>query len=131
MVKGRSDLFLRLEIIKKIIGVCILAITLPQGLIIFCYGTIVSSMISLIINTYYTGKLIQIGYWRQMKDLLPTLALSFLLFGSIHLITYFISNLYLQIACGGLTGAIVYIGGAIFFKFKELNDVKYMLKRKA
>lgn len=131
MVKGRSDLFLRLEIIKKIIGVCILAITLPQGLIIFCYGTIVSSMISLIINTYYTGKLIQMGYWRQMKDLLPTLALSFLLFGSIHLITYFISNLYLQIACGGLTGAIVYIGGAIFFKFKELNDVKYMLKRKA
>lgn len=131
MVKGRSDLFLRLEIIKKIIGVYILAITLPQGLIIFCYGTIVSSMISLIINTYYTGKLIQMGYWRQMKDLLPTLALSFLLFGSIHLITYFISNLYLQIACGGLTGAIVYIGGAIFFKFKELNDVKYMLKRKA
>ena len=131
MVKGRSDLFLRLEIIKKIIGVCILAITLPQGLIIFCYGTIVSSMISLIINTYYTGKLIQMGYWRQMKDLLPTLALSFLLFGSIHFITYFISNLYLQIACGGLTGAIVYIGGAIFFKFKELNDVKYMLKRKA
>lgn len=131
MVKGRSDLFLRLEIIKKIIGVCILAITLPQGLIIFCYGTIVSSMISLIINTYYTGKLIQIGYWRQMKDLLPTLALSFLLFGSIHLITYFISNLYLQIACGGLTGAIVYIGGAILFKFEELNDVKYMLKRKA
>lgn len=131
MVKGRSDLFLRLEIIKKVIGVCILTITLPQGLIVFCYGTIVSSMISLIINTYYTGKLIQVGYWHQIKDLLPTLALSFLLLGSIHLITYFISNLYLQIVCGGITGGIVYLGGAIFFKFEELNDVKYMLKRKA
>lgn len=131
MVKGRSDLFLRLEIIKKVIGLCILAITLPQGLIIFCYGNIVSSMISLIINTYYTGKLIQVGYWRQMKDLVPTLVLSFLLFGSVHLTTYYISNLYLQIICGGITGAIIYLGGAIFFKFEELNDVKYMLKRKA
>lgn len=131
MVKGRSDLFLRLEIIKKIIGVCILAITLPQGLIIFCYGTIVSSMISLIINTYYTGKLIQVGYWRQMKDLLPTLMLSFLLFATAHLTTCFISNLYLQIICGGISGVIVYLGGAILFKFEELNDVKYMLKRKA
>ena len=130
-VKGRPDLILRLEIIKKIIGVCILAITLPQGLIIFCYGTIVSSMISLIINTYYTGILIQVGYWRQMKDLLPSLILSLLLFGTTHLTTYFISNLYLQIVCGGVAGAIVYLGGAILFKFEELNDVKYMLKRKA
>jgi len=131
MVKGRSDLFLRLEIIKKVIGVCILAITLPQGLIIFCYGTIVSSMISLIINTYYTGKLIQVGYWRQMKDLIPTLILSFLLLGSIHFTNSLISNLYLQIICGGIVGFIVYASGAILFKFEELNDVKYMLKRKA
>lgn len=131
MVKGRSDLFLRLEIIKKVIGVCILAITLPQGLVVFCYGTIVSSMIALVINTYYTGKLIQVGYWRQMKDLLPILMLSFLLFGTVHLTTYYISNLYLQIVCGGIAGGIVYLGGAILFKFEELNDVKYMLKRKA
>lgn len=130
MVKGRSDLFLRLEIIKKVIGVCILAITLPQGLIIFCYGTIVSSMISLIINTYYTGKLIKVGYWRQMKDLIPTLTLSFLLLGSIHFTNSLISNLYLQIICGGIVGFIVYVSGAILFKFEELNDVKYMLKRK-
>lgn len=131
MVKGRSDLLLRLEIIKKTIGICILAITLPQGLVVFCYGTIVSSMIALVINTYYTGKLIQVGYWRQMKDLLPILLLSFLLFGTIHLTTHFIFNLYLQIICGGIAGGIVYLGGAILFKFKELNDVKYMLKRKA
>lgn len=130
IVKGRSNLFLRLEIIKKIVGISILAITLPQGLIVFCCGTIVSSMISLIINTYYTGKLIHLGYLKQMKDLLPTLTLSFFLFGTIHLTNYFISSLYLQIICGGIVGMIVYLGGAILFKFKELNDVKYMLKRK-
>lgn len=131
MVKGRSDLFLRLEIIKKIIGISILAITLPQGLIIFCYGTIVSSMISLIINTYYTGKLINVGYFKQMADLLPILGLSFILFGTVHLTNHIISNLYLQILCGGAIGCIVYLGGAILFKFDELKDVRYMLKRKS
>lgn len=71
MVKGRSDLFFRLEIIKKITGISILLITLPMGLVPFCYGGIFSSMVALIINTYYTGKLIHIGYIKQMKDLLP------------------------------------------------------------
>ena len=130
MVKGRSDLFLRLEIIKKIIGLSILTITLPQ-LIIFCCGNILSSIISLIINTYYTGKLIHIGLFKQMRDLMPIIILSLVMFGVILLANHFITNLYIQIIIGGIIGVTVYLGGAILFKFKELNDVKYMLKRKA
>lgn len=129
-VKGRSDLFLRLEIIKKIVGVSILAITLPHGLIVFCCGSVVSSLIALIINTYYTGKLINVGYFKQMRDLLPIVLLGLVMFAIIHLSNYLISNMLLQIICGGILGAIVYIGGAILFKFSELDDVKYMLKRK-
>lgn len=131
MVKGRSDLFLRLEIIKKIIGLSILTITLPQGLIIFCCGNILSSIISLIINTYYTGKLIDIGFFKQMRDLMPIAVLGLVMFGIILLANHFIINLYIQIIIGGIIGAIVYLGGAILFRFEELNDVKYMLKRKA
>ena len=56
-VKGRPDLFLRLEIIKKIIGIFILLITVPLGIKAMCYGGIISSIICLIVNTYYTGKL--------------------------------------------------------------------------
>lgn len=131
MVKGRSDLFLRLEVIKKVIGVSILVFTLPHGLIIFCTGNILSSMISLIINTYYTGKLINVGYFKQMGDLLPIFALSLALFGTIHLSNYFIDNMYFQILIGGILGGTVYLGGALLLKFKELEDVKYMLKRKS
>lgn len=131
MVKGRSDLFLRLEIIKKIIGLSILVFTLPQGLVIFCIGNILSSMVSLIINTYYTGKLINVGYLKQMGDILPIFALSLALFGTVHLLNYFIDNMYLQILSGGIFGGAVYWGGAFIFKFKELEDVKYMLKRKS
>lgn len=130
-VKGRTDLFLRLEIIKKIIGLAILVITLPQGLIIFCIGRIISSMVSLVINTYYTGKLINVGYFKQMGDLLPIFTLSMVMFGIILISNHIIDNMYLQILVGGILGGAVYLGGAFLLKFKELDDVKYMLKRKS
>lgn len=130
-VKGRTDLFLRLEIIKKIIGLAILVITLPQGLIIFCIGRIISSMVSLVINTYYTGKLINVGYFKQMGDLLPIFTLSMIMFGIILISNHFIDNMYFQILIGGILGGAVYLGGAFLFKFKELDDVKYMFKRKS
>ena len=130
MVKGRSDLFFRLEIIKKITGISILLITLPMGLVPFCYGGIFSSMVALIINTYYTGKLIHIGYIKQMKDLLPIFSLSMFVWIVIHISNYFISNYIVQLIVGGSVGVIVYLGFAFLFKFDELNDVKYLLKRK-
>lgn len=129
-VKGRSDLFLRLEIIKKITGLSILCISLPMGLVAFCCGNILSSMISLVINTYYTGKLIHVGYWKQMKDLLPIFSLSFVIWLAIHAVNYFISNMILQIIVGGLLGFVLYIGIAYLMKFSELDDVKYLLNRK-
>ena len=72
-VKGRTDLFFRLEVIKKIIGLSILIVTLPLGLVVFCIGGIISSLVCLVVNTYYTGKLINVGYLKQMRDLFPTL----------------------------------------------------------
>lgn len=71
MVKGRSDLFFRLEVIKKIYGFTMLCCTLPFGLVAFCCGGIISSILSLFVNTYYTGKIIQVGFMKQMKDLMP------------------------------------------------------------
>ena len=130
-VKGRTDLFFRLEVIKKIIGLSILVVTLPLGLVVFCIGGIISSLVCLAVNTYYTGKLINVGYLKQMRDLFPTLLLSLVLFGVILALNQFISNYLLQILVGGTVGSLVYLGGAFLFKFDELNDVKYMLKRKS
>lgn len=130
-VKGRTDLFFRLEVIKKIIGLSILVVTLPLGLVVFCIGGIISSLVCLAVNTYYTGKLINVGYLKQMRDLFPTFFLSLVLFGVILALNQFISNYLLQILVGGTVGSLVYLGGAFLFKFDELNDVKYMLKRKS
>lgn len=70
-VKGRSDLFLKLEVMKKIIGVIILFITIPYGVLAMCFGLSVTSYFSLLLNTYYTARLTSISQWQQCKDLLP------------------------------------------------------------
>lgn len=67
-VKGRSDLFLRLEIVKKIIAVAILFASIPFGIIGICISKVVYTQIAVYINTYYTGKLLGLGYWIQFKD---------------------------------------------------------------
>lgn len=129
-VKGRSDLFLRLEIWKKVLGLTVMACTLPFGLVYFVSAGIASSLICLFINTYYTGKLINVGFGKQMRDLLPTFSLSLLIFAIVLTMNQFIHNLWLQLIIGGAVGVGVYIGAAILFKFPELKDVKYMLSKK-
>lgn len=129
-VKGQSGLFFRLEIIKRGVGLLILICTLPLGLVAFCWGGVVGSLISLFINTYYTGKIIHVGYVRQMKDLAHILLVSFLMYGLVWGVLQFIPNLWLQIFIGGTVGSIFYIGSAILFKFSEFEEVKYLLSRK-
>ena len=129
-VKGRSDLFLRLEIIKKILGITVLCITAPFGLVVMCYGQIFNSIVALVINTYYTGKLINVGFIRQMKDLLPTLLLSLTMFGAILLVNGFIEVNMHRLVIGVLVGIIVYASGSYIFKFKELQTLFSLIRRK-
>lgn len=127
-VKGRSDLFLRLEIVKKILSVCIIFISVPLGIIYMCYGRVVTSVLCLFINTYYTGKLIQVGFMKQMQDLTPTLLYSL----SMGLLIWFgiqwIPNMVLQIIIGILVGVIYYIGIAKLTKSADLEYVIILLK---
>lgn len=129
LVAGRTDLFFRLEVAKKIVGLTILCSSLPFGLVVFCSAGIVSSIIMLFINTWYTGKFYHFGFKEQIKDLLPILALSFIVFLAVLSLIQFIDNMFLQIFIGGLFGSILYIGGAYLFKFKELNEIKFLIKR--
>ena len=130
-VKGRSDLFLKLEIYKKIIGVIILCITIPMGLVAMCIGGFFSSMIALIINTYYTGKLIHVGYFRQMRDLMPIFLLSVSMGAIVYLaINSLCIHPIAQLSIGIGIGVLYYVLMALLFKFKELKELLQLLERK-
>ena len=129
LVKGRSDLSLRLEIIKKIMGVTLLCIAIPMGIIALCYSRIVMSLLSLAINTYYTGKLINHGFINQLIDLLPTILISFSMWGIIMFTNTFYSNLFIQVAIGAPIGITFYIIASLIFNKKEFNACLYLFKK--
>lgn len=129
-VRGRSDLFLRLEIIKKIIGVLVLVSTAPFGLIVMCYGQVFSSIVALVINTYYTGKLINVGFFKQMKDLFPTILLCVVMFVGILLVNSFVAGNLLKLIVGIVIGIVIYMSLAYILKFSELKELVSLVKRK-
>lgn len=128
-VKGRSDLFLRLEIIKKIIGVTILFVSLPFGLLVMCYTSILSSILCLGINTYYTGKLIDVGFLMQMKDISSTLLLSLAMFFLTIEVLSFFSNCFWGLIVGCIVGATFFMVVASLCKMKELLYIKELIKK--
>lgn len=129
-VKGRSDLFLKLEIIKKIFLVIMLVITVPMGLLAMCYGQIVTSLFSLVVNTYYTGRFINVGFFRQMKDLFPTILLSLSMGLLAFSMTFFFQNAYIQLMMGVSIGFLYYLLMARAFGFAELHELFLIVNRK-
>ena len=127
-VKGRSDLFLKLEIIKKTIGVTVLVLSIPFGLLFMCYAGIVTSLLCLIINTYYTGKLIQVGFLMQMKDLSSVLFTSLSIFAIAYCVTQYISSILLQLIIGCVLSVSFFVSVVYFLKFKELRYIKSLIR---
>lgn len=129
-VKGRSDFFLKLEVIKKIQGVIVLCATIPLGIVAMCYGRIFGSLLSLVWNTYYTRKLIGYGYWAQMRDLLHILVHALVMGVIVWGVVQWTGQLWLQLVAGIVAGAIYYTVGAYLLRFDELRELVSLVRKK-
>ena len=129
-VLGRTDLTLKLELIKKPVSAIVLIVSLSFGVIPFCVAEIFLQLFSLTLNTYYTGKMINLALRKQLLDILPILLMSVTMGGGILLLNHFIANLYLQIIVGVIVGPAIYLGLSVVFRRSELKDMKFLLSRK-
>ena len=126
-VQGRSDLFLGLEIAKKIIGLAPLAVCIFYGVMPMLYVNLVTGLICYFLNSYFPGKLLGYTSWMQLKDIAPSYGLATLIAVSVFFIKYLpITNwviLPLQLA----------LGVALFFVLcnktgmKEYKEVKSII----
>ncbi|WP_313028776.1 lipopolysaccharide biosynthesis protein [Soonwooa sp.] len=131
-VKGRSDLFLRLEVIKKILIVSIVLVSINFGIFGLLWGQVVSSILALFVNTYYTGRFLKYSMWDQCRDLIPSIALAGLCGVVSYLVYhYLLIDMYdlLTIIIILLTYFSLYLSLAYLFKFKEINYAKEFLKK--
>lgn len=128
-VSGRSDLFLKIEIYKKIVSLALLAISAPFGIIAMCYSNLLSSLICLYINTYYSSKILGISLLSQLKDLFPTISLAMVMFVIVQVVIFFISNVFAQLVVGVIVGVIVYISLSYILRFSELKELISLRKK--
>ncbi len=107
-VKGRSDLFLKLEIIKKAISITILICAIPFGVFAICLSKLLYNQIAVFINTYYTGKLFHLGYIQQVKDFSPYLIRCILACIPVYFMTYLQLPHIVTIIIGSSTALLLY-----------------------
>ena len=121
---GRSDWFLRLEIVKKIVGISLLLSTMWFGVMAMAYSLLLSSVISQIINSWPNRKLLSYGYLEQMRDFAPAILMSIGMGICVYCIGYLplslISTFLIQI----FAGIAIYISASVLLKLEEF---KYLL----
>ncbi len=131
---GYSNIYLRLEIIKKCIGVAILVITMPMGLYAMATGMIVNGLISSFINARPNKKIIEYGYFEQIKDMLPALIMSFVMGAVIYCVYLLALSNLLTIIVQFFVGVGVYFTLSKWFKIEALDylldTIKAWKKRK-
>ena len=121
--KGRSDLFLGLEVIKTVIDVVLLLISIRFGVIAIAVSLLISSFTSQIINSWPNKKLIDYGYLEQLKDMAPSILLAVVM-GLVILPLNFIEGpLLLLTLTQILIGAVIYIVGAKVLKFEMFDYI--------
>lgn len=91
-VKGRSDLVLRLEFIKKAIAFTILFISMFFNVTVMCYGLVLYSMIAAYLNSFYTKRILGYSFWQQMKSVLPYFFISLVVLAEALLFSRFIGS---------------------------------------
>lgn len=116
---GRSDIFLRLEVIKKIIGLVILAISLPFGIYAIAVGQVISGIISTFINARPNRRLLDYSYLEQWKDIMPSFVISIGMGSVVYLVNYAALLAWQQLVVQVLVGVIVYIGLAKIFRIES------------
>lgn len=126
-VKGRSDLFLKLEIIKKIIAVGPIVVGIFYGIEYMLCGSVVTSFIAYFLNSYYSADLINYPTKEQLKDIFPTFAVSLIVAAFMWSFSFLNIATYIQLSVQIVVGLV--FAFAIYEKLQlsEYLEAKRML----
>lgn len=133
-VKGRTDLVLKLELIKKPIAFVMLFGAIPFGIYGMCISIALYEFVAFCFNCYYTGKLLGYGFSKQMRELLPILGYSSVMAAGVWFVAWILPTPATRLFVGIATGIIIYTGLAWFFNDPTFglckNYISNKMKRK-
>lgn len=130
---GRSDLFLKIEILKKILFIPAILLGIFIGIKAMIIGMILSSFMNFYINAYYLEKVINYGFWEQVIDILPVFILSLLMGAVVFGIGLFCRSILspkVELVLEVFVGVVATL--IILFKLKpiEINEIQTVILQK-
>lgn len=130
---GRSDIFLKLEIVKKGMGIAALLVA------VFCFDSPIAiamtgaftTVVSCFINAYPNKKLIGYSYFEQMRDILPSIAAAVVMLGAVLAVQLMGLGAFVTLAVQMTVGVAVYVAVSVIFRLEPFRLLLNMLKNKA
>lgn len=126
-VQGRSDIFLALEIIKKVIAIGPICLGIFVGIYWMLVGSIVTGIISFFLNSYYTGKNLGYSSWQQLKDVSTSYMIATIVAISIYFFKFLPINNFVILLVQLVIGATFFFGICEKFKVEEYIEVKELV----
>ena len=123
-VLGRSDIFLYLEILKKIVGIVPIVIGIFCGIYYMLLASILTGVISLYLNTWYTGKTLNYSFWKQLRDITPSYFTALVIALAVYFLKYLSLPYYIVLMLQIIVGIVACITISEIFKFDEYKELK-------
>lgn len=126
---GRSDLFLKMELVKKAYSFTLLLIAMRYSIQMVAVSAVVVSLLSTVVNSFPNWKLLHYSYWEQVKDVVPPLLLSaFMAFVVMSIAPFFSNDMVLLLVQVPL-GAAIYVAGSWLLKLESFYYVLNFIRR--
>lgn len=125
---GRSDLFLKLEIIKKAIGIVAILISMQYGVLWIAYSLVITSVINQFVNSYPNRKLLGYKYEQQLRDILPTVLLAAAMGAVVYCVKFLGLSDFWTLCIQVPLGAAIYIGGSWVLKMESFLYIAKILQ---
>ena len=126
-IQGRSDIFLYLEIIKKIIGILPLSIGIFINIYWMLVASIVTGIIGFFLNSYYTGKSLGYSSWMQLKDVSASYMVACIIAVSVFFLKYLPISYWIILPLQIIVGCIVCLMVCEIIKLSEYIEIKRIL----
>lgn len=131
---GRSDIFLKLEMIKKAIGLVILGISIPFGVYAIAIGQVISGIIATFVNAYPNKQLLKYSYKEQLMDIMPSFFIALIMGGVVYTFNYLSISEWQILLLQIFAGVGIYISLARIFKIESFGyliaTIKQLYKNK-
>jgi teichuronic acid exporter len=123
-VKGRSDLFLILEIVKQVLNILVVYNCYKFGIIGLLTGALVLNIFCLYLNSFFNKILIDYSFFNMLSDLSVIFFISIVTLVIVRSLFLFTNNQYVQLITFPLFGLAFYLLIAYFLKLKEFHSIK-------